>query len=226
MEKEEEEIDDKEETPIYEFGEICSSEEDKKSESSNRLVANPVSVPIYLESLETDIEFKQSNRSADFIRGDEDEEENTRSNYIKQGQLLHTLFASIHKTEDIDNAIEELCFEGIIESAEQEKRIKALAMKALSKEEVKDWYNGTWTLYNECAIIYKNENNEMQTRRPDRVMMKNGEVVVVDFKFGRKKAEYISQVKEYMNLLEDMGYQNIKGYIWYVFSGELQSVNI
>lgn len=226
VEKEEEEIDDKEETPIYEFGEICSSEEDKKSESSNRLVANPVSVPIYLESLETDIEFKQSNRSADFIRGDEDEEENTRSNYIKQGQLLHTLFASIHKTEDIDNAIEELCFEGIIESAEQEKRIKALAMKALSKEEVKDWYNGTWTLYNECAIIYKNENNEMQTRRPDRVMMKNGEVVVVDFKFGRKKAEYISQVKEYMNLLEDMGYQNIKGYIWYVFSGELQSVNI
>lgn len=226
VEKEEEEIDDKEETPIYEFGEICSSEEDKKSESSNRLVANPVSVPIYLESLETDIEFKQSNRSADFIRGDEDEEENTRSNYIKQGQLLHTLFASIHKTEDIDNAIEELCFEGIIESAEQEKRIKALAMKALSKEEVKDWYSGTWTLYNECAIIYKNENNEMLTRRPDRVMMKNGEVVVVDFKFGRKKAEYISQVKEYMNLLVDMGYQNIKGYIWYVFSGELQSVNI
>ena len=38
-------------------------------------------------------------------------------------------------------------------------------------------------LFNECAIIYK-EKGVLQTRRPDRVMMKDGQVVVVDFKFG------------------------------------------
>ena len=47
------------------------------------------------------------------------------------------------------------------------------------------WYSGNWELYNECAIIYK-EKGELQTRRPDRVMMKDGKVVVVDFKFGKK----------------------------------------
>ena len=35
----------------------------------------------------------------------------------------------------------------------------------------------------------------LQTRRPDRVMMKDGEVIVVDFKFG-KKAEGLQQAGE------------------------------
>ena len=43
----------------------------------------------------------------------------------------------------------------------------------------------------------------LQTRRPDRVMMKDGEVIVVDFKFGKKRKTYNKQVKEYMDLLSD-----------------------
>lgn len=39
----------------------------------------------------------------------------------------------------------------------------------------------------------------LQTRRPDRVMMKDGEVIVVDFKFGKKRKAYNKQVKEYMD---------------------------
>ena len=56
---------------------------------------------------------------------------------------------------------------------------------------------------NECAIIYQ-EKGVLQTRRPDRVMMKDGEVIVVDFKFGKKRKAYNKQVKEYMDLLWDM----------------------
>lgn len=209
---------------IYEYGEICTEEDKKKSDSSNRLVAVPEAVNVKIEPLETEIEFKQSNRSADFIRGDEDEEENMRSQYIKQGQLLHTLFASIEKRDDLEAAIERLYFEGVIESAEKAEEIHGIAEKALNQKEVSDWYSGKWTLYNECAIIYNDEDGKMQNRRPDRVMVKGNEVIVVDFKFGKKKPEYTSQVKEYMSLLSEMGYDNIKGYIWYVYSGELENV--
>ena len=209
---------------IYEYGEICTDEDKKKSGSSNRLVAVPEAVNVKIEPLETEIEFKQSNRSADFIRGDEDEEENLRSQYIRQGQLLHTLFASIDTKEDLTAAIERLLFEGVIESAEKAQEIYEIAEKALNLDEVKDWYSGEWTLYNECSIIYNDEQGKMQTRRPDRVMMKDDEVVVVDFKFGKKKPEYSTQVREYMSLLSEMGYTDIKGYIWYVYSGELENV--
>ena len=88
---------------------------------------------------------------------------------------------------------------------------------------VKEWFSGNWELYNECAIIYT-EGGELQTRRPDRVMMKNGEVVVVDFKFGKEKASYHKQVRDYMSLLASMGYTHIRGYLWYVFNNELKEV--
>ena len=223
-EDEEGNTEENDEPIIYEYGEICISCEKKKSDSTNRLVAIPEAVNVKIESLETEIDFKQSNRSADFIRGDEDEEENLRSQYIRQGQLLHTLFASIETSDDLPAAIERLLFEGVIESAEKAEEISKVAERALNLDEVKDWYSGEWTLYNECSIIYNDEQGKMQTRRPDRVMMKGNEVVVVDFKFGKKKPEYSSQVREYMSLLSDMGYTDIKGYIWYVYSGELENV--
>lgn len=220
----EEDKEENDEPIVYEYGEICISGEKKKSDSTNRLVAIPDAVNVKIESLETEIDFKQSNRSADFIRGDEDEEENLRSQYIRQGQLLHTLFASIDTKEDLTAAIERLLFEGVIESAEKAQEIYEIAEKALNLDEVKDWYSGEWTLYNECSIIYNDEQGKMQTRRPDRVMMKGKDVVVVDFKFGKKKPEYSTQVREYMSLLSEMGYTDIKGYIWYVYSGELENV--
>ena len=223
-EEDEENKEENDEPIVYEYGEICISGEKKKSDSTNRLVAIPDAVNVKIESLETEIDFKQSNRSADFIRGDEDEEENLRSQYIRQGQLLHTLFASIDTKEDLTAAIERLLFEGVIESAEKAQEIYEIAEKALNLDEVKDWYSGEWTLYNECSIIYNDEQGKMQTRRPDRVMMKGKDVVVVDFKFGKKKPEYSTQVREYMSLLSEMGYTDIKGYIWYVYTGELENV--
>lgn len=223
-EEDEENKEENDEPIVYEYGEICISGEKKKSDSTNRLVAIPDAVNVKIESLETEIDFKQSNRSADFIRGDEDEEENLRSQYIRQGQLLHTLFASIDTKEDLTAAIKRLLFEGVIESAEKAQEIYEIAERALNLDEVKDWYSGEWTLYNECSIIYNDEQGKMQTRRPDRVMMKGKEVIVVDFKFGKKKPEYSTQVREYMSLLSEMGYTDIKGYIWYVYSGELENV--
>ena len=204
----------------YEMGTLYLSEE-KRTDGiiKNKLLMNPEKIPLHLESLESNIEFKQSNRSAEFIRG----EEETGERYIRQGQLLHNLFSVIRTQDDIPSAIERLRFEGIIESAEQERQIKKLTEWALNHPLVKEWYSGNWELYNECAIIYK-EKGELQARRPDRVMMKDGKVVVVDFKFGKKRTDYNKQVRDYMNLLSDMGYENIRGYLWYVFDNEFVEV--
>lgn len=205
---------------IYTGGELyLSPTKEGNNSSANKLLSEPQRLAVHLETLETNIEFKQSNRSADFIRG----EEETGEKYIRQGQLLHNLFSVIRTQNDIPSAIERLRFEGIIESAKQEEQIRKLTEWALRHPLVKEWYSGSWTLYNECAIIYQ-ENGELQTRRPDRVMMKDGEVIVVDFKFGKKHATYNKQVREYMNLLANMGYQHIRGYLWYVFNNELEEI--
>ena len=204
---------------IYQWGEVCPSESKKEKEITNRLLVKPAGLSVKLESQETNIEFKQSNRSADFING----EETDTDKYIRQGQLLHGLFSCIRTQEDMDQAINKLRMEGIIGSQEQENQIRKLTQWALNHPMVKEWFSGTWELYNECAILYR-ENGTLQTRRPDRVMMKNGKVVVVDFKFGKPRREYTYQVKEYMDLLLQMGYSNVKGYLWYVYNNEIEEI--
>ena len=55
-------------------------------------------------------------------------------------------------------------------------------------------------------------------------MVKGNETIVVDFKFGKHNTDYEDQVREYMNLLTEMGYENVRGYVWYVFYNELEEI--
>lgn len=83
-----------------------------------------------MESMRHDIEFRQSNRSADFIQGIEEEDSDDR--FINRGRMLHTLFSVIETAEDIDPAIERLIFEGVIRNDEKEKVAREVAKKAFS----------------------------------------------------------------------------------------------
>ena len=213
------------ENKVLEYGNLCASDEKSAKASTNRLDTVPGGKEISMESIDTDkIEFQQSNSSAEFIKGDDEESE--KEQYIKQGQLLHKVFASIEHESDMDEAIVRLRFDGILESDKQEKRVRSLAQKALENPKAKSWFNDDWTLYNECSILYKDKENNMQIRRPDRVMMKDGKVIVVDFKFGKERKAYIEQVQEYMYLLENMGYKEIEGYLWYVYTNKIEQVEI
>ena len=215
----------------YENGELCPSKYTGTDEhlpetpktSANRLAQKPDKLPVHMESMRHDIEFRQSNRSADFIQGVDEEESDNR--FINRGRLLHTLFSAIETEEDIDNAIDQLVFEGIIGKPETEKSIRELTHHAFSLLQVQDWYSGNWHLFNECDIIWQ-ERGELHTRRPDRVMMRGNEIVVIDFKFGKQNKKYNKQVQGYMQLLTRMGYlkENIKGYLWYVEEDLIEKV--
>ena len=209
------------EEDCYEQGQLCPSEKERIKTSTNKLTQKPEKLPIRMESMRHDIEFRQSNRSADFIQGIEEEDSDDR--FINRGRMLHTLFSVIETAEDIDPAIERLIFEGVIRNDEKEKVAREVAKKAFSSPEIQDWYSGKRKLFNECAIIYK-EKGVLQTRRPDRVMMKDDQVVVVDFKFGKENPKYNKQVKGYMQLLTKMGYKNITGYLWYVDEEKIEKV--
>lgn len=208
---------------VYELGELCPSKSAaetgrEEKQTLNVLSATATRLPVSFESLRHDIEFRQSNRSSDFIAGISKEESGRR--FMNRGRLLHTLFSAIHTEEDIDPAVSRLVFEGVIGSSEEEQEIRRVARSALAQPAVKDWYSGEWKLFDECDIIWM-ENGELKNRRPDRVMMRNGEIVIVDFKFGKPNRKYNKQVAEYKRLLTRMGYDagSISGYLWYVDEG-------
>jgi ATP-dependent exoDNAse (exonuclease V) beta subunit len=138
--------------------------------------------------------------------------------------LLHALFSEIRTPKDVDAAIERLRFEGLIRTPDEEQRILKLTEWALGHPKVKEWFSGEWQLYNECDILFRDAQGQVITRRPDRVMRRADDIVVVDFKFGKRRAKYLDQVRGYMDLIRAMGYTHVKGYLWYVYLNQLDEV--
>lgn len=207
----------------FQYGTLNHQTPDTKRQASDNVFLKPVTpLQIQLETFEGKTEFRQSNKSRDFIEGDDEQQE---LSYIKMGSVLHEIFSTIHTTEDIEGALRQLQHDGVLYDDEvTAAKLTAMLHKRLEDPRVKDWFSSRWQLFNECSILRLNEQGVVEERRPDRVMTDGKETHVVDFKFGRPKPEYQEQVREYMQLLQQMGHPNVKGWLWYVYSNKIEEV--
>ena len=190
--------------------------------SENVFLQPVLPVKVSIETFTSPTEFRQSNRSRDFVEGDDDAAE---PNYIKMGSVLHEVFSRIHTTADISQALNQLQSEGIIYNDElSREKITNLLRKRLESERIANWFSSRWQLFNECSILRIDDDGRLVERRPDRVMTDGHETHVVDFKFGSPHPEYITQVQEYLQLLRTMGMPNVHGWLWYVYSNKIEEV--
>ena len=193
--------------------------------SSNPFLQPSEPLSVSVQTFSNKVEFRQSNRSQQFVEGD-DEENRQRHQYIQTGSILHEIFSTIRTVDDIPDTLQQLQFEGVLYDEQiSAEHISNLLKKRLEHPRVRDWFSKRWTLFNECTIL-SIEDGQVKERRPDRVMNDGEEWVVVDFKFGAPKPEYHDQVREYMQLLASMGHDHITGYLWYVYSNRIEEVPI
>ncbi len=191
---------------------------------------NPFTAPIKahrlrIETFPRAVSFRQSNKSRDFVNGD-DTETSDAKRYIKVGNILHQLFSTILTEADIEPRLKELEQEGIIYNDEiTSVELREKIGNALRNVQVKEWFSTHWRLFNECTILqYDSSTGEVTEHRPDRVMTDGKEIIVVDFKFGKPRGEYQEQVHRYMRLLAEMGYPQVSGYLWYVMRNHIEKV--
>ena len=207
----------------FQYGTLKAQTSDSSHQPSANVFLQPITpVEIQLETFENKTEFRQSNKSREFVEGDDEQQE---LSYIKMGSVLHEIFSNIHTTDDIEGALRQLQHDGVLYDDEvTATKLSTMLQKRLNDKQVKDWFSNRWQLFNECSILRLNEQEEVEERRPDRVMTDGKETHVVDFKFGRSKPEYQEQVREYMHLLQQMGHPNVKGWLWYVYSNKIEEV--
>ena len=192
---------------------------DSKSANPFLQKSQPVIVEAHTYSSKTPL--GQSNQSARFAAGEEDEAA-PADTYIQLGSVLHDIFSTIRTRDDIPQALLLLEQEGIIYDEQiTRQRLEQLIRKRLDDPRVAEWFAPHWTLYTECSILTPDGRNF----RPDRVMTDGRETIVVDFKFGRERDGYHDQVRQYMSLLSAMGLPGVKGYLWFVYSNKIVPVN-
>ena len=215
-------IEDQNTDVFFSYGMLYTDQEEKRRTTENVFLQSSDQIPVEMAVFGNKTEFRQSNKSREFVETDD---ETAQQGYIKTGSILHYVFSTIRTTEDVPEALRQLEQEGVLYDEEiTVAKLSSLLTKRFAAPRVKEWFSGKWTLYNECSIIYTDEHGEVCERRPDRVMSDGNRMIVVDFKFGHPRPEYQEQVKEYMTLLKQMGHQQVEGYLWYVYSNQIEPV--
>jgi len=194
------------ETHVFEFGEFP----DNKNETyfNLSLYSSEYKVSQTMESLRLKLHGENyfSSGNADLRKK------------INYGKIMHEVFEGIDTSADISFAVRKLILEGKLpeeESAEIESRINHL----IRMPQVEEWFTPGNEVMKEAGILLTSGN----TRRPDRVIIKDGKTIIIDFKFGKENNNYIEQVNLYRSVLKDMGYENIEAFIWYVDKNKIVS---
>ena len=167
-------------------------------------------------------EFRQSNKSKDFVS-----ENSEPKPYIEKGLLYHSILQEIYTLEDIGKVIEKRYMEGVFESEEEKRQTTKDIEEAISDPFTIKWFDKKWKVLNERTILQPNkDDSEWSEHRPDRVISSPTETICIDFKTGVYRREHTDQVRRYMHLLTEMGYPNVKGYVWYILDRKSYKITL
>ncbi len=157
------------------------------------------------------VRFVQSQEGA--LYTENGEEAYRRLARMEEGTLCHEIFANIRKADELDQVLDAFETRGEIRDKAQREELRSLISSAWEgSPEMRDWFTAPWELRLEEAIYI-----DERELRPDRVMINPNthEAIVLDYKFGNWNEHYITQVSEYKQALSRMGYNPVRGYLWF-----------
>ena len=226
---------------LLEYGTLVPSPQPntshKVAETSNPLEAPLLPLDVAMCSEELSVHFRQSNLAKRFIAQIQEESaiaedgtmeekpQHATPSYLDRGLLLHELFAMIRTADDVPTAIARMLRDGLIDTTEQHE-IERITRRALTLPEAEDWFSGRYSLFNECTILYRDDDGTISRMRPDRVMSDGERFIIVDFKFAHERDKHHEQVKGYINRLHEMGHTHVEGYLWYVYENRIRAVAV
>ncbi|GGI56163.1 UvrD-helicase domain-containing protein [Winogradskyella haliclonae] len=130
---------------------------------------------------------------------------------IERGNLIHLLMSKIKTKHDVDFAIESLINLGQIQRPEIEE-LKKTVLAIINNNEISEYFSSNYDIYNERDIITK----DGLFLRPDRLAIKDKNVVIIDYKTGNIDKKYDMQLDAYSRVLVDMGFQIEKKLLVYI----------
>ena len=132
-----------------------------------------------------------------------------------KGVVLHDVLAHVVIPEDLDSALDGAYASGDL-TMEQAQQAKELLSARLSEAKKLGWFPDDPSMVMvETDIV----DLDGQVYRPDRVVIENGKVLVIDYKFGQHHTEYERQMKMYSAIFRRMGYADVTAVLWYVQTG-------
>ena len=203
----------------------CETDSVKK-EKTNPLLFDPTAETVQYALNDRKVQVVQSNSAhlfnARLLEDADTHDEIEQLEARRRGEMLHAILEKVDTADQVEAAVNRFAAEGrLVDNADAATVVQQLT-EALAQPAAREWFDGSWSLYRERNILRKGK----MPQRPDRVMERNGETVVVDYKFGAPHRRHHEQVQQYCALLTQMGRRNIRGFVWYVYTGRIDSVEL
>lgn len=143
------------------------------------------------------------------------------------GEMLHKVMERVRTPKNLKKAFGRALHRGMITEEEHDEYL-ALLSKRLADPRVADWFANDNRLMLERSVTIGGNGQ----KRPDRIVMKpNGEIIIVDYKFGDRSddndTKYKRQVAGYKRAVCDaLGCRPdcVSGYVWYIHSGDILAI--
>ncbi|MBI5540242.1 MAG: UvrD-helicase domain-containing protein [Bacteroidia bacterium] len=130
---------------------------------------------------------------------------------IKYGILLHEILAQIKYKDEALKVLSRFCTKEKITKQEQ-KQLGIMLTELFKIPEAGEWFDEKNEVMTEIGIVVKGKG----IQRPDRVVQRDNKIIVIDYKTGKEDTQkHKSQVNRYVNLIKEMNYTNVEGWLLY-----------
>ncbi len=127
------------------------------------------------------------------------------------GTIFHLALSRISSIDLISKVINDLLVQGVCNKSESIKLEKQIS-EFLSHDEIRSYFFNAFEVINEKEILVRDGRSFI----PDKVIIKDNEVLIIDFKTGVEKDDHLKKIQEYSDIYSLMGYRNIKTKLIYV----------
>ena len=121
---------------------------------------------------------------------------------IEKGNIIHDIMSKIYTKDDIDFAINLALDNGFINDDQVEGITKNIN-DIVNQKDLKEFFTDQYTIYNERDIL----TSTGQMIRPDRLVIRDNQATIIDYKTGLPNPKYEQQLEIYATHLKEMGYQ-------------------
>ena len=131
------------------------------------------------------------------------------------GTVLHDILSRVRVPSDLEPAVLQAVRDGELEPERKDDVLRLLSERISSRSE---WFPVSGTAILNETSLFDTDGREW---RPDRVVIRDGKVTVIDYKFGEHNPHYRKQVARYAAIYRRLGYEDVSTAIWYVPSDEV-----
>ena len=152
----------------------------------------------------------------------QDKEELISEEYLSPemlyGKEFHLLISKINDPRMITHTLEQEINSGNV-SIENKKRLQEHLERLLSLDAYKTLFDGDPEILSEKDIVI----SETDILRPDKIIRKMNETIVIDYKTGLPKQKDRKQILQYKAELEKMNWPNVSAYLYYSANDQLEA---